>query len=558
MLNEIQRLVEAADFDGAYDKLKTLTREEIEGAIKQESSKIRRIRFACMASDVYDYAGRIFESTTSRLPNAASCIRIVEDEANREVEVFLGHAKKKAYRSPVDYSKFIKQCCWTLIHTATVHYRKDEYPEALTLLEGTVKQALDALERQRIEATKGGDEDREAYRGFGVQGTQSRLWYGIGLIRRQKREEREARKAFNLAIKYAGPGVALRRQEGKSAAFYDYSIGKAIGLGLGWLSYAEARLLESLAELVAARRVLPGKGVRYISSYLNVIYSRALLSASVDDGEQVDEAVSTLELACQELEDHPLYLHRAKYALALALIKRYSVFSSEKREVAKDLFRADTIIQRAKQSEWLRKEDRATLCNFLILESRIRRLQKDYDGAMEAANAASKVGRFADFVKVDCAICVGEAYFFRGDYQAATIQFESAYQMAENRSRKLLAACQLHLARTYLLTGNRPQAREHFLAWKDSGAGDENVFIQSLAADLAAQLNDFIVPNDVESLTAQVHVNELQHWLAVEAIRRCGNAKGKERERRLKELTGMSKKQIERWVERKFQEGKGG
>jgi tetratricopeptide (TPR) repeat protein len=548
MLEELQRLVEAADFDSALEKLKSLGKEELEATIRGAGSPIKVLRFACMASDVYDYAGRYSEAHP--LPDAASCIGLVQDEAKRAVDLFLQCSGNKKYQSVIENSRFIKQCCWALIHMATVEYRKNNYTQSLTLLEGTVKQALEALEKQRTRAAKSSSEDeRLSYRGFGVHGTQSRLWYGIGLIKRQLREERDAREAFDCAIRYAGPEIDSRELEEKSAAFYDYSIGKALGLGLGWISYSEARLLESLAELVAARRLLPRRGVHFISSYLDVIYARALLSSSSDDAERVAEAVATLEHACKTLAGHELYYHRARYALALGLVSRYSVSKDETGVLHPDLHRAMEMIDTAQRSSWLARKDRSTRCSFLILKSRILRILQDYDGALEAAISARNLGQGIDFVKADCWICEGEAYFHKRDYQPAISNFERAYKSAE-KSRKLHAACQLHLARTHLESGDRAAARDYFRKWKSARAGVENVFIRNLASDLEAKLNDFVVDAQVESLKA--HVNELKYWIAAEALSRCGDRKGKDRQRFLIDLTGMSYRQIVRWSERDF------
>lgn len=555
MLAEIQPLVEAADFDEALKKLSRWKKEQLAAVIHHQAPDLNQIRFACMASDLYDYAGRFLD--------AAFCIGLVAAEANRQVRGFLENTKVENYRSPIEYSRLVKQCCWALIHVATVDYRKGLYPEALSLLDGIVKSALEALDRQKMKLSESTDPaERTAYSKFAIEGTQSRLWYGIGLIRRQGRKERLAREAFTRSILYASQGVEshLARGDGDKVAFYDYSVGKAMGLGLGWISYSEARLSESLAELVAARRLLvAAKGVRFIRAYIDVIYSRVLLSAYGDVPERVDEAINTLERVLPELASHDLYRHRGDYAMSLSRVARYMIRNRSNHASdppVGDLYAVLQTIDDAKSSSWLHRHDRATLCNFLVLQSRIRRIQEDSDGALQAASEAWQLGESIDFVKADCLICLGEAHYFKGNYSTAIEHFRSARSAAEG-SRKLRAASELHLARAYSRSQNRAQAREHFQEWKISGAAVENVFIRNLSAELSAELNDFMVAADVESLMAETHLNELRHWLAVEATRRWGKLKREDREREFREQTGKDAKTIKRWLNRNFGESEG-
>lgn len=484
--------------DANYDEaLKCVTAWDLRNIDKDVHDSLKKLRFICMISDVWDYGGSY--------DNAERFIRDSGDIAyNRLVEV-----------SSVDYlpetpeaRAYLKQQCWAVLLWGMSFYRQSDYDRALKLFEQS-KVVLTTIDKTGRPT---------------CIGTLARAWYCVGLVQREKHDYSAARKAFRRSVELTGIGIARRTTHKEPTISFEYHMARCYGLGFGWIAYNEALLDEALADLVMARHLMRGKRARFIDGYVRQVHASIILSGSTEP-DQIDQAIHLLRNAKATFSQehglcHKPYLLRADNELARALL-RSAIASGQLARDNSRVQEAQGILERVKIAARQSSFGTRSHCMALITESRLAREFNDSQ-ALELAEKAKELAGKLTFSLIDAHIAIGEAQLGLGNVPKAVTAFETALTYGKS-SRKIVAVCRLHLCNAYLSINQPASALEQFNLWKDMSAGLENAFISSLAAKARENLervfqNFKLSPADIKGESAAKYLNWLRRWLADTAM----------------------------------------
>ncbi len=503
---KLESYIKEANFDDALRLVSDLPDPRV--ALHEAKDEFERLSLTCMIVDVLDYGGKY--------DKASELIEDCAKKAQKHLSAFLNDRIPATFQLQEDIVRQYKQECWAVMHLGMSLYRKYQYDKALRLFE-EAKRFLEDLHNK----------------GWVYKGSLSRAWYCIGLCYRQTHRNSEAKHAFAKAVEYGWYGMMARAGQKRPLAPYDYNIAKCFGLGIGWIKYSEASLAEAQADLIAARRLLLWKRVRFIEDYVRAIYACVLMAAN-QDGKTIEEAIRLLKKSYDSLtladrpghdptEEHTPYAMRAANDLARAYYYR-ALAEPPGSSREKHFEEAGDFLRRVKLWAFQAKDWR-TYCQALINQSRMCREKGNRKEALSLAREALKYGGNSEFSRIDCLIAKGEAEFSlgRGHYPAAVGAFTQALQFGKTNP-KVFAVCHLHLVEVNLAACNPLLAIEHYRAWEQTGLTTESGFVRRLRERVSEQISilgsPFLIKHEDTDLTAREHLNRLRGWLTDVAIGR--------------------------------------
>ena len=536
---ELQRLVKRADYDSAIDQI---GRENLSAKLASlPADSLDTLHARCLLCEVYDYA--------DQNEAAVSVIEKAGEKAKVRLEKLLVETRESKKK---DFSwmnngdlRWSKQEAWACLHVGMVrYYRRD-----------CLKEAQDYFEISEQIFTK-------LHGHLPSFGSIARANYCLGLVGRNDHKYDEGREFFSRSVELAWSG---RSPNDPAEASLQYNIGKCLGLGMAWIAYTRASLSDANAHIVAARLLLANKGVRYIQAYLEIVHACTLMSAHGDSLESLHEAVKILQSSYEVLGGdaalrgeggHTSYALRAAIEMAsghlrLARLHGKKGSASSKN---KEMENARRLIELVKASPVTPSTEKRTLCNAFIIESRIlRELGEPHrSGVLAAAQKAKKIGWRMGFTRIDCAINLGEAHLFCGNYDDAVECFQAARTDERAQTNpKVLAVCDLHLARCFLATGKVLRAQEQFNLWKATGKrGADNSFVREMSAavenDFRSSHEPLFIDGDSE-LKPHEQMLDLKQWLARTALRRTDG----DRTKAIEMLDNISLNTLKNWLQRK-------
>lgn len=472
-----------------------------------------RLKGVYVASEVFDYFGEY-----------KSASEVVEKAADGTLPTI-----RELRSPPLGSQEFtvLKRQIWLTIAWATALYRREEYGNALDVLD---------LGREQVEAV---DPDRRA-----LLGSRARLLYGMGQVRRQLHDHEAARRDFSEAIVFATRRFTLRTPQAELPAhrlpmastrdqtsferdrlLADWTIGKCLVLGLGWISYTTGHLAEAEMLMSAGYALLRGTQDRVHRAYAMLLLG-AVARARAGSGAGRVEAATMIENAEPGLTDHPIYRYRASYELALALYHDPATRPRARRRAQSLLGRAGSSMRSARWKS-----------TALVVLSRIARLDGDHKGAEQLARRAVKAVENTSFseVQAEARIARGEALVARALCLPATdrapLLIKAAQLFREARAKagknpKISAVAHLYLASLYHHLGQLSEAYGAFATWPESFAGQvEHGFVRALAAQVAQELkvDEVFVLSDTDVNEAKLrrsHVASLEAFLLRRAAKK--------------------------------------
>ena len=503
LLKKLQAELAKVDFGKALDELKQHNLAILLGTnVNQKTS----LQIKCLAAEIYDYFGQYDEARKMIEPDGLKCRKNLDELVrNRDLREGQGELFQ-------ENRTLFKQWVIAVLQYGYVYYRNYKYAEALEQWEA----CQDALTKRIVDSA------------YPCHGTQARVFYAIGLAHRQigYRNYGKAKRSFADAVDYAWFDVEDGLKDGTDIALSEYRIAKSLGLGLGWVAYAEGELHLAQPLIVAARTLLANKPERLIKGYVDVIHACVEMSAHSDDPAKLDTALESLDECYRLFQEmgHEEYRGRTAYELSRGHLKRAISGSDGTTDFEESRRLAIEVEGSAKQRDYARWR-----CNALIILSRIYRHQGRFDEALDAAKEALEHGKANDFTKVDALIALGEARFALGqkndsseDYVLAMQDFKNALDLGRNIP-KIVMVCRLHLARTCARMGNFHDAFQHFANWKAIQT-IENSFIRALGAEVEKEIStlqrDFLIPFATERLNPKADERRLHGFYYTWAMAR--------------------------------------
>lgn len=544
-IQDLRILLEKADFDQALAFVDGMRPEDLEQKLTSlRTDPLATLDARCLICEVHDYAGQ--------KEKGFECIKDIGLKAKNDLTVALRESSS-GLKLSTDQLQYLTLQSWACIHFGMVgFYRKQLYKESKELF--TLAKDLLELINQELPCLH----------------ALSRAHYCLGLVAREVHRYYDAREHFSRSVEFAELSLKQKHALGQPVAILQYDIGRALGLGMAWLAYSRASMWEANAHIVAARLLLQDKGVKYIRAYVDIVHACTQRSRA-NDIEHINEAVRLMEHALTELggervlQDrsggHIVYAFRATSELARAHLCAARIYaaSGKKRDKKQHLKKALSYLKLIRSSmpnaasgntSRLPISDKRTYCNGLITASRILRELGKYRAALKAAEKATEFGTEGRFSRIDCWIALGEGHYHCGDYPKALEQFRNARDDKRAQTNpKVVAVCDLHLARCHLALGEVDRAQEILAIWKTSGfIGRDNAFVRNLADELEQRLTHerapFSIPGNAD-LAADWFV-ELRYWLASTALKRVNGR----REEAAKEIR-KSVKTLTNWLEKK-------
>lgn len=446
-----------------------------------------RLKGVHAAAEVFDYLGHYDEAK-----NALAA------EGPGQLE----EATAVAESAPDDAYVFMRRI-WVVLAYATTLYRDEHYDKALDQIEGCQK-LIDQFREQAGEA--------DAF-----LGTRSRLAYARGQIQRQLRNYDQARPDFEQAIVFARrrfvattpfaeqsvilpPPLNQKQQEQFEAerALAQWTIGKCLALGLGWMDYTTGRLASSIVLLSAGYALLRGTGDVVHRAFATLLIGAAERARAGDDGVALRSAVAVLENGSHVLRAHPTFRLRAAYELALAY---YQMPECRARALAEI-----KILKTGTQGTRRTRETNARWSSaVLTIESRMARLEGRLDEARTLANdavdAAERAGRAHALLQAEALINCGDVSLSqsqaareRGDDRSARFFSQRAVSSLSDalarggRNPKIAVVSRLHLTRAHQQNGDMLEAEHARAAATPLESAVEHGYIRALAARVDKEL----------------------------------------------------------------------
>jgi tetratricopeptide (TPR) repeat protein len=538
-LKPLQHHLDTADFDEAlaYVDLHSLDSNLHRLPLDNEET----LRACSLIAEIRDYAGQYAE--------AKDAIQQVGSRSFSYLKEFLKESSGAYFAN-----NYLKEQCWASLHWGMYHYRLQNYEYALEVFTHS-ERAL-----------------RKVHKQLPCPGSLARALYCLGLVAREEHRYNEARTYFSSSVEMAGLQLRTLPPENPRRKAVLYNIGKCLGLGMAYVAFAQSAHSEANTHIVAARLLLEGRNVKFIHAYVDFLHAATQLSAHGDSIEEVSQAIEQVKVAYQKLggdqailqsstggtrSGHTVYALRAANELASAYLRRLRLRKrqAELSGTQADFEQAISYLNLVRSCETTRTLEKRTYCNAWILESRAYR-ENSYGeepsaetrAAIETAvEQAASVGSGLDFSRIDSHIAAGEAHYFLKNFKQSIEAFNAA--RAERRAAtnpKIIAVCELHLARCYLAAGESGKALNCFASWETAGCyGLENSFIRELSAEVRLRLEKACEPFRVDpedDLNATLQVRRFHYWLAKSALVQCND----DRKAAAKKL-GKSQRTLKDW-----------
>jgi tetratricopeptide (TPR) repeat protein len=539
-LEPLQHRLNTADFDNA---VAYADRHRLDSNLHRLPLDNEETLRACsLIAEVRDYAGQY--------PEAQDAIKQVGLRAFSQLKDFLRESSSAYYAN-----NYQKEQSWACLHWGMHHYRLHNYEYALD--------AFTVAERSL----------RRIHKQLACPGSLARALYCLGLVAREEHRYNEARTLFSSSVEMAGQQLRTLTLDDPRRKAVLYNIGKCLGLGMAYVAFAQSAHSEANTHIVAARLLLEGRNVSFIHAYVDFLHAATQLSAHGDSIGDVSQSMEQVKAAYQKLggdeailqsntigrsrNGHTAYALRAANELASAHLRhlRLSKRLNNLSAAQADFEQAIAYLNLVRSCETTRTIEKRTYCNAWILESRAYRENSHGEepsaetrAAIETAiEQAASVGSGLDFSRIDSHIAAGEAHYFLKNFKQAIDAFNAA--RAERRAAtnpKIIAVCELHLARCHLAAGEAGKALDCFASWEGAGSyGLENSFIRELSTEVRQRLEKAnepfkVDPND--DLNANQQVRRFHHWLAKAALIRCSD----DRKAAAKQL-GKSQRTLKDW-----------
>jgi tetratricopeptide (TPR) repeat protein len=456
MLDELEHHLRTAHFDAALQAIRSVRPERL-----PTDDKLTLLRFRCIEAEVADYFGKYQQAEAAIA------------EHGREAESTLAALPKPGAAAGALRDRdrqFVKQSVWTVIHWSYTFYRKHNYKRSEELLN---------LCRMAI--------GRIATDGDLCYAAQARVAYALGLIHRQQHEYGPAKSEFTACIAFANRALEANRE--RNGILAEYTVAKALALGLGWICYTEAAMQLAEPLLLSARTLLSGIEDRIISKYVDVVHACIQRAKHGHNHAVLQKVIQMLQSSYDTFTeaDHVVYKVIAGNELALAYLQQARMAGDARREdernQALDIARgyADEVIRLAPQ-------DIRWKCSALVIRSRVCRHRNSYREALDFAETAVRESATDVFSSIDAYIAVGEARLALQDHKEAAEAFGKALALG-GENPKVRAVCHLHLADTFIEAHDERKANEHFDQWLRVRDLVENAFVIDLARSVAEKMN---------------------------------------------------------------------
>lgn len=479
-----------------------------------------------VAAEVYDYFGdyaaaeRCLPTDDKRIINART-----EAESGSELE---------------------KRRIHLLIALAHNSYRHEDLDSARTNL----KRAQERVDR----------DDRERHKHFG---TRARLAYSRGQLARNEQRFSDALKEFSDCCYFASERLRQRTPElelqgapeseanarraradahltedergerqrwrENNQLYTTWVIGKSLAFGMGWVHYMMGNLTAACHAVGAGYTMLRGTEDWIHRAYAQMLLAATERAQSPDDPIVMKRALARVREAENGLAPHPTFGSRAAFETALTFW-----YDNNHQEALSALERAK---KHVKTADGGAVKTARSLCNILVLESRIHRRLKDEKRARRATDEAvertalfepvmPRVNALVNSAETDLAFAGTSLEFAHEAYARAERRLDEALKiLARHPNPKMEASCHLHRARALHKLDRWSEAQDTMDMWhRRFGTSIEHGFLKTLAVDVSSELQQaaerFVVDSTVENLTLDLHVERLTKFIIQQAMKR--------------------------------------
>lgn len=471
-----------------------------------------RLRAQYLVAEVLDYFG-FYAEADEHLRDVGPAQRAI--------------VRRKQFHRDADPS-ISKWRIWVSMAYATSLYRKASYSRALAVL-GDCAGALKALDPSTT----------------ALFGTRARLAHLRGQALRQRHDYSAAERQFEAAVVFARrrfdlktPSAELSPQHPsgelslanpkdfeRERLLAHWTIGKCLALGLGWIAYTTGRLSPAAMLLSAGYGLLRGTGDGVHRAYAKLLLGAVARAEAGDEEERLRDAIAVMRDAAQGLEEHPIFSLRASYELALA----YSRLKDERPKARSEINRLKDGLGRTHSLSVRARWTSAAL----VVESRVERLDGDLSRARQlasqAVSQADAAGKSHTEVQAEALIALGETLLAQAVLaensgrktqgancrQDAIDRFRGALSLARDNP-KVLAVCNLHLARAYGQRGSLGEALEARAAAKAHEPSIDHGFVRKLAEEVDTEIEArryFVIDGQAITLKQPAQLRALQAFL---------------------------------------------
>jgi tetratricopeptide (TPR) repeat protein len=494
-MSSVLRLVRRGNFsaalhDPAFGKLETVLRET-----RRDSTTITddwaNLTSRSLVAEVYDQTGNYVRSGA------------LLEHVGPIIVHTLGRQHRRTARAPAAIDarnqarRLVRARVYVTMHYAIWHFRKNRFRDARSLLE----RCIDLIQNPHEELTT---------QSFPWHGTLAHLNYWLGQVARQEQAYPEAEAFFRRSMEYFYRSVDhhWRKHASKGcpispcercrdrAGFANYGVASCMAFGLGWVRYRMGDLDQATSLLLPARTILRGSADDAVRiGYANLLLGavrRAIAGANSSSVVACEEAITMIGEALKTFDQygHELYSGRACAELALA----YTNLARTKSPSAAKAIKHAEAFNRRGIALAKKHDDTEYACLGLIVSSRIACERGDYDEAVEAATGAEQAARLMSqgHGEAESLIARGEAHLgatmstlVASDQDAERLRaaqrdFGTALRSG-GRNPRIVAVCNLQLARIYARLGAMPLAARCFEAWTHVEREVQNGWIRGLA-----------------------------------------------------------------------------
>jgi tetratricopeptide (TPR) repeat protein len=484
LLEELRQAIWSVDFDAGVAHLNKSAWHSFVGESDESSLETK-----WMAAELFDYAGQYAYAREILSESGPKSIADLIDALHtRDPRRYVEGSDRHAY----------KQYSLVAIQWGFTFYRMHQYHKAKEIWD----RARDFVETSLTS------------KDYPCHGTLSRMFYGIGLIHRQRYEYSEARKMFSESIDHARRDAERHEsaENAKGTALLEYRIAKCLGLGLGWVCYTSGALDLARPLIDTARMLVANKKVEMIKAYVDVVRAELQISEHGNGLPQLTQAIETLNNAYDIFTCHPAYRARTAHELALANL-RLSMLSAEpdKTQYCETARSYIEEVKKYAKGNKDGKEDKRWNANALIAETRLCRIQGKWQEAKQSAGDALLMSRDDRFARIEVLIELGQAWMGSArenqdgeqsaeDYHLALDYFEKALSEAYENP-KTQAVCHLHMARCYLGLRANNKSSWHVEKWRSLRTGVKNAFVYRLGEAVEDELARLKLPFCIECPT---------------------------------------------------------
>jgi tetratricopeptide (TPR) repeat protein len=495
-----------------------------------ETDEMAALSARGIVSELFDYAG---DYEWAR--------EVIADDGKRceEYLVNLVRSPRGAPRgTDIDPRRSLKRRVWTVLHWGVTFYRRGQFLEA----------------RRRFQLCRKVVEDFVSISSYPANGTLARIHYVLALVDREQCNYVNAHRHFTESMNYAwqtletsGADVRTPEDTRRRSAMTQFNIARCLGLGLGFVHYAEGNLDLAAPVLLGAKALLALQNESLIRSYVEVVYACVRRSRDGDDPEALARIISSLRTSLKVFRKyrHAYYSVRACNQLALAYLQSArNIRGANNRTRAKAVRNAERYLaQVARLSGQL--GDPRFECYSRIVRCWLRLLEGKAVEAEDIARSALEDGHDYPLCLIDGLIARGEARLAIGKIPAAIKNFEDALAAGGDTPRTR-ATCLLLLTKAHARHNDRRKARQYYDEWTRRQPAVTTAFHRKLESEAQAALNeksdDYLVRYNDEDADPRQLENKLHKFLA-------NRAKEKSKtDMEAAERLGISKQTYYKWL----------